>query len=482
MRRHHFVKFLLLACAMASAGLFNNARAVGGQSRLANLAGANYSSDQQTSIANTVLPIDWNRLAVSTHQTELEQTVKATLLNANKFALTTWYRDIKKFQVDSTGYLELKSKGDKNEKRYRFPASMAFGLAISLKTGIYRPEVTGVSREEARAKAIQMICAVAFDHKANGTRQVWGGDWQAAHWTYYAGYAAWLLWDDIAENDRNLLLKMITSEADRFLTMEPPFYKDRAGKLLIPGDSKIEENAWNAELIYLAAVMLPNHPHSGQWLHKAVEYMVSATTLPFDVTSSRVIHGRPISSWIEGYNVEPPGFVINHGIIHPMYNAIPVMVNAPIVFSLAGRATPEAARFNLDKIYYSITSHRFTAPPYRQPGGSMYVEGSAEVYYPEGSDWGQGVYDTYANLDIAAFSYGWDNLSTAHKGEYWAKLHAEKVLEQQKRFVDGHTYLGDSENSYPGREEAIATRMGSAWMTLWLQRRAPASFDNQALD
>ncbi|WP_083488799.1 hypothetical protein [Pedobacter borealis] len=32
------------------------------------------------------------------------------------------------------------------------------------------------------------------------------------------------------------------------------------------------------------------------------------------------------------------------------------------------------------------------------------------------------------------------------------------LLEQQKRFADGHTYAGDQENSYPGREEAIARK------------------------
>jgi hypothetical protein len=87
------------------------------------------------------------------------------------------------------------------------------------------------------------------------------------------------------------------------------------------------------------------------------------------------------------------------------------MINAPIVFSLAGKVTPEAARFNLDKIYYSVTAHRFSSPPYKAPGGTMYREGTAEVYYPEGSDWGFGVYDNFANLDIAAFTYGWDNLA-----------------------------------------------------------------------
>ena len=432
-------------------------------------------------VKSQVMPINWGSFQKKIPHNKLTTVVKTTLLNANRFALTTWYNDLKRYQPDSSGYLDLKSKSKVNEYRYRFPAAMAFGIAISIKTEIYDPSVTGVSLQEAKDKAILMVRSVAYDHKVNQNRKVWGGDWQAAHWAYYSGYVAWLLWDDFSAKDQSNIIKMVVAEADRFLPTVPLYYKDSSGKVIFKGDSKIEEDAWNAELLYLASVMLPHHPHSDQWLHKAIEYLIAATSLPSDLHNSRIIHGRPVSSWLQGYNMEEPGFVINHDIIHPMYNALASMINAPIVFSLAGKATPEAARFNLDKIYYSVTAHRFSAPPYRAPGGTMYQEGSPEVYYPEGSDWGTGVYDTYANLDIAAFYYGWDRLTKKHKGKYWAKLHVGKVLEQQNRFADKHTYAGDHENSYPGREEAIASRMGSAWMTIWLQQQVPVIYENKPI-
>ncbi|MES2777601.1 MAG: hypothetical protein V4722_25705 [Bacteroidota bacterium] len=428
-----------------------------------------------------VIPVNWERFQKKAPGDKLSTTVKATLLNANRFALTTWYRDIKKYQPDSSGYLDLKSKSKVNEYRYRFPAAMSFGLAIAIKTGIYEPSVTGVPLQEAKDMTILLARSVAYDHKVNSTRKVWGGDWQAAHWAYYSGYTAWLLWDDFSPVDQSYVTQMIIAEADRFLQTAPLYYKDSAGKVLFPGDSKIEEDAWNAELLYLAAVMLPGHPRSNKWLYKAVEYMIAATSLPSDLHNEKIIHGQPVSNWVHGYNLEEPGFVINHGIIHPQYNALASMINAPIVFSLAGKKTPEAGRFNLDKIYYSVTAHQFASPPYKTPGGTMYQEGTPEVYYPEGSDWGLGVYDNFANLDIAAFTYGWDRLAKKHKGKYWAKLHIDKVLAQQQRFADRHTYADDKENSYLGKEEAIASRMGSAWMAIWLQHQLPAVYDNKPI-
>jgi len=439
------------------------------------------TKDTTSDTSVMVLPINWSRFQKKTPHDQLAKDVISSLLNANKFALTTWYHDIKNYRTDASGYLDLKSKSKVNEYRYRFPGAMSFGIAIAIRTGIYDPAVTGVSLQEAKNKTIQMVSAVAFDHKVNNTRKVWGGDWQAAHWAYYSGYAAWLLWDEFSAVDQSNIIKMIVSEADRFLPTAPLYYKDSTGKVLFPGDSKIEEDAWNAELLYLAAVMLPNHVNAKKWLHKAVEYLIAATALPSDLNNDKIIHGQPVSNWINGYNMEEPGVVINHGIIHPQYNALASMINAPIVFALAGKATPEAARFNLDKIYYSVTTHWFSSPPYKAPGGTMYQEGSADVYYPEGSDWGFEVYDNFANLDIAASTYGWDNLSQKHKGKYWAKLHINRVLSQQKRFADRHTYAGDHENSYPGREEAIASRMGSAWMTIWLQRQIPVIYENKSI-
>src|SRR6478752_2340147 len=85
------------------------------------------SAKSQTLVAkevnnSIVQPINWSRFKEKAPHDKLANTVKATLLNANKFALTAWYHEVKKYQVDSTGYLDLKSKSKVNEYRYRFPA------------------------------------------------------------------------------------------------------------------------------------------------------------------------------------------------------------------------------------------------------------------------------------------------------------------------------------------------------------------------
>ena len=57
-----------------------------------------------------VTPINWNKFQKKSPHTEIANNIKATLLNANKYALSTWFHTVKNYQLDSSGYLDLKSK------------------------------------------------------------------------------------------------------------------------------------------------------------------------------------------------------------------------------------------------------------------------------------------------------------------------------------------------------------------------------------
>lgn len=116
---------------------------------------------------------------------ELYAMLKQGLLNANKYALTTWFDEVKNLDEDTNEYYDLKTASGNstvNEYVYRFPATQAFGIAVAIRTGIYDEDYVGVSEAEAKARAIKMVTSVAYGHKANGGHyQSWGDDWQAAH-------------------------------------------------------------------------------------------------------------------------------------------------------------------------------------------------------------------------------------------------------------------------------------------------------------
>ncbi len=412
---------------------------------------------------------------------ELYAMLKQGLLNANKYALTTWFDEVKNLDEDTNEYYDLKTASGNstvNEYVYRFPATQAFGIAVAIRTGIYDEDYVGVSEAEAKARAIKMVTSVAYGHKANGGHyQSWGDDWQAAHWAYYAGYTAWLFWDELSAQDQQLIKNMIIYEADRFNNTNALYWKTANGKELYAGDSKIEEDGWNAELLNLAAQMFPKHENHELWEYRFIEYQLAAFATPQMNESDEIIHGQPAKDWVYGYNVNADGTVINHGIVHPTYNAASTGVNTSIVNSLLHEKLPLAAKYNLDKLYDGLTEVEFRVEDgYQEPGGTIYTEGSYEIYCPQGNDWGGEIYDVYVNIDVSAYVYGY-----GEEADEWAKLHLQKVLDQQSRHEDGHTYKDASENSYAGREEAISMRLGCAFMTYWLSLQEPVEYENDAV-
>src|ERR1017187_3026516 len=145
--------------------------------------------------------------------------------------------------------------------------------------------------------------------------------YRRAHWAWLAGTAGWMLWTNLPPTDQELVRRMVEYEANRFTSYAVPYYMNRAGTIISPGDTKSEENAWNAELLHLAACMMPVHSNAPLWWSKAIEMTLSTYARPSDVNRTNVYHGRTLASWLNGSNANEDSTVINHNIVHPDYLA-----------------------------------------------------------------------------------------------------------------------------------------------------------------
>ena len=396
-------------------------------------------ADQQTHASGHVVPIDWD----------------------------DFDRGLPR---DAQGqYLDL---GGTAEPSIRPPGSEALALAVSLATGGYDGQVTGVPRSSARDVAVRLTRSIAYRHQANSPGG-WGEHWQSALWAFNAAFAGWLLWDDLSPADRTLVERMVVAEADRFLDYQVPYYADPDGTVNTPGDSKAEENAWNAAFLNLAVSMLPGHPNHAVWQHKALELMVSSYSRPADLQRADRVNGRPVRDWLNGSNIFDDGTLVNHSRIHPDYfTSIAQVAGAPVAYGLAGLPTPRAAFFNADLVYDALVDHSFGSPPYGAPGGTIYLRdatgrATSGIYYPQGNDWGTSRQLHFLLLDTLADAYGFDRRASVPAAE-WAAAHASRALEMQARFTDGRTYGAGSEDTYAGREEWVALLAGRAYLTRWL--------------
>lgn len=429
--------------------------------------GLSVISRAEEPVGNSVVPVDWKRFRRSPPGSD-DYRQAAQILNNNARYNLDW---MARTFTEDAGARQYTVPGTA-EHNIRPGASAAYGIAVLLKTNSFDVKTTGVSRAEGLTRATMLIKGTAATHKANGNPKGWGDHWQSALWTAILGHAGWMLWDSLDGGAQVSVQKAVEHEANRFITpgYRVPYWRDIDGKENSPGDTKAEENAWNAMVLQTAVAMMPRHPNVKSWKRAGSELMVSAFATEKDARNkTRFVDGRPVKNWLNGYNLREDGAVINHRLLHPDYMATPTLnLRAYLLQPLAGQAVPQTAEFNADLIYRTFVTHVWPVPPHKAPGGTIYLPGKAEVYYPMGTDWSPFRFDIYYLYDTFAHVRGWDK-GLPHRARDWMKVRAERMLAMQARFPSGSMYAKEEHPAPYPNDQMVAWQMGDALLLLWLQ-------------
>ncbi len=413
-------------------------------------------SGQQNDAAALVVPIQWKRFATDKSMGEDTRTAARMLLNSVRYNLI-WADRAHKQSPEGNRYLIT----DVREPGARPPASAACGIATAIAAGIYDEQVCGIAKAEARSRVLKLIRGDAIVHKVNGdSGKRWGDEWQSAVWAALAGQAGWMLWEDLDRQTQQMVAAMVEYEADRFIRPGyfVPYWNGQGG------DTKAEENAWNAMLLQLAVAMMPRHPHLPQWKQIASELMISAFARQEDMKSNMIIDGRAVKDWLKGYNIRDDAALVNHNIIHCDYmTTFSMNLRSFLVQSLAGQPVPQSTDFNAAVVYRALVERVWPSPPYKPPGGTMYVPGKVEVYYPEGTDWSNYRFDIFYWIDSYAHLFGWDK-DWKHKAGDWMRLRATRILEMQARHPDGRMFAKGEFDTYSGAEQMTCWVLADAFL------------------
>jgi hypothetical protein len=339
--------------------------------------------------------------------------------------------------------------------------SASYALSVVLKTGLLDEKRVGVSRTDAIKRTVRLIKATAAVHNNRG----WKYRWQSAFWSANLAHAAWFLWEELDDETRKDIKTMVLNEANRFIGYRVPYWDGKGG------DTKAEENAWNSTIVHIAVAMMPNHPNVPKWKTIGSELMLSAYAYKSDLENKRVVDGKPVKDWLRGFNVRNDGAVINHGLVHCDYMCcITLQLRGLVTQSLAGQTVSEAVDFNASRVYRTLVMQKWPSPPYRKPGGTMYVPGKASVYYPKGTDWSGYRFDIFYLFDVYAHLFQWDK-NSPHKASAWMRVRAEEILQMQKRHPDGKMFAKREFDKFPGREQLTAWLFADAYLLFWLDEQ-----------
>jgi hypothetical protein len=137
-------------------------------------------------------------------------------------------------------------------------------------------------------------------------------------------------------------LAITEEEADLRLTPDYPY---RPLDSSTTGDSKAEEDAWEAGLLAAAANFLPDSPHAVAWDEKARELAYDAITRPSDPPD---FEGLKTSTVTEAFELANHGFYPN-----PTYIAatIELLSQAALSYHLSGKQAPAEFQHNVSALY-----------------------------------------------------------------------------------------------------------------------------------
>jgi hypothetical protein len=317
------------------------------------------------------------------------------------------------------------------EGSVRQNGDIAFAFAVLASYGDFDESKAGVSRARVKADASALIRYLAITHVANflptGDGKLWGDHWQSAFWSGFIGAAAWLLWNDLPDDTKVMVARMVIHEANRFNTRPP----DNGEK----HDTKAEENGWNSEIIALAACMFQQHPNASIWRDRVILYMANSFSIAADHANRSPLDGRPTRDWVITTNIHSDFTLENHNRVHPDYlSCFTLNLHNAGYYKLAGM-TPPAAAFHHARDCSDVLKH-LTAT-------------NGSLFYINGQDWWPHRHEVPMIAEaLASIHFSDPDAASIERGAlaWLGKMH--------QRFDDGRA-LDPREVTYPNAAEEL---------------------------
>jgi hypothetical protein len=274
-----------------------------------------------------------------------------------------------------------------------------------------------------------------------------GSDWQTAEWSGSMGLACILMQSNLPAATITGVQTVVASEANHRATIPP------CTRILSAGDTKAEENAWDANILALAAAWMTNNASESNWLYAAKNYLVNTYTVAYPDLITPNTTGDPLASWVSTVTLFPSYALENHGFYHPTYEMVAGM-SAGDSLLMARQANPAIAAqlqpFAEHNVMAVWTNNLNTL-----------VMSTGDFAYPAGVDWA--VRDFEHNSFIAWMaSHFNDPLARWADGQL-----AQCVRYHQVQNGNG-TFVGISANPGGGilfyREAVEARRTAIAWL------------------
>ena len=202
----------------------------------------------------------------------------------------------------------------------------AFLTAYAQPAVIALPE--GITWQQISDIAMQSLVFAYSTHKANRLKTCAGGDywgstslsdhvWESSLWAMSVAYSAFFQWERLSEAQRGYIHALLLAECNYELERDiPTGYQ---------GDTKAEENGWEADVLAAALGLFPDDPLAPQWMERLRLFAINSYSHPADAHNLSPIdpdRAGTIADLYRGPNLYEDYTLQNHHLFHTSYQNV----------------------------------------------------------------------------------------------------------------------------------------------------------------
>ena len=292
-----------------------------------------------------------------------------------------------------------------DERGVRPNADLSMICAFLVKYG--KGKVTlpdGVTWEKIEDMAMKSLVFAYSTHKANKLKvcagnNYWGSTstsdavWESSLWAMSVAYSAFFQWEKLSEKQKDYIYKLLKAECNYELGRTIP-----TG---YAGDTKAEENGWEADVLAATLGLFPNDALAPRWFARLREFAINSYSQKDDATDATVIDpdydNKTVKALYKGQNLYDDFTLQNHNYFHTSYQNVVIqeLGEAALALKLFQQGLygeekwkTNALMHNNDKVMQEVLYWLALA--------------DGELAMPNGNDWSLFLYDQITSYSTNA--------------------------------------------------------------------------------
>ena len=217
-----------------------------------------------------------------------------------------------------------------NEAGVRTNADLSMLCAFLVKyaqpAGVRLPD--GISWQQLSDIAMRSLVFAYSTHKANRLKTCAKGDywgstsrddsvWESSLWAMSVAYSAFFQWERLSKEQRSYIHNLLRAECNYEL--------ERSIPTGFQGDTKAEENGWEADVLAAALGLFPDDPLAPQWFERLRRFAINSYSHPDDATNTTTVdndRAGTVRDLYEGPNLYEDYTLQNHNLFHTSYQNV----------------------------------------------------------------------------------------------------------------------------------------------------------------